>query len=128
MASTAPPVKTSPPPGALADWLRLGRQGPRAGGDRPGAHRAQPEPILEANALDLEAGRGRRLSDALLDRLALDTGRIAAMAAGVRKIAALPDPVGEVIDGSTLPKRPGAAARCASRSAWWRSSTRRGPM
>ena len=61
------------------------------------------EQILEANARDLEAGEANGLSDALLDRLALDPGRIAGMAAGVRKIAALPDPVGEVIDGSTLP-------------------------
>jgi glutamate-5-semialdehyde dehydrogenase len=61
------------------------------------------EQILEANARDLEAGEANGLSDALLDRLALDDSRIAGMAAGVRKIAALPDPVGEVIDGSTLP-------------------------
>jgi glutamate-5-semialdehyde dehydrogenase len=61
------------------------------------------EQILEANARDLEAGEENGLSDALLDRLALDEGRVAAMAAGVLKIAALPDPVGEVIDGSTLP-------------------------
>src|ERR1700740_1354949 len=61
------------------------------------------EQILEANARDLEAGEANGLSDALLDRLALDEKRIAAMATGVRKIAALPDPVGEVIDGSTLP-------------------------
>ena len=60
------------------------------------------EQILEANARDLEAGEENGLSPALLDRLALDPGRIAGMAAGVRKIAALPDPVGEVIDGSTL--------------------------
>ena len=61
------------------------------------------EQILEANARDLEAGEANGLSDALLDRLALDELRVAGMAAGVRKIAALPDPVGEVIDGSTLP-------------------------
>src|SRR6201985_3805336 len=61
------------------------------------------EQILEANARDLEAGEANGLSDALLDRLALDERRVAGMAAGVRKIAALPDPVGEVIDGSTLP-------------------------
>jgi glutamate-5-semialdehyde dehydrogenase len=59
--------------------------------------------ILEANARDLEAGEENGLSAALLDRLALNRSRIAGMAAGVRKIAALPDPVGEVIDGSTLP-------------------------
>jgi glutamate-5-semialdehyde dehydrogenase len=59
--------------------------------------------ILEANALDLEAGREAGLSSALMDRLALDEARVAAMAAGVRAIAALPDPVGEVIDGHRLP-------------------------
>ena len=60
------------------------------------------EQILEANARDLEAGESSGLSEALLDRLALDERRVAEMAAGVRTIAALPDPVGEVIDGSTL--------------------------
>ncbi len=59
--------------------------------------------ILEANASDLEAGRAGGLSQALLDRLALDERRVADIAAGVRKIAALPDPVGEVIGGSRLP-------------------------
>ena len=59
--------------------------------------------ILEANARDLEAGRDSGLSTALLDRLALDHQRIEAMAEGTRKIAALPDPVGEVIDGFRLP-------------------------
>jgi len=55
--------------------------------------------ILEANARDLEAGREAGLSAALMDRLALDAARIAAMARGVRDIVALPDPVGEVIEG-----------------------------
>jgi glutamate-5-semialdehyde dehydrogenase len=59
--------------------------------------------ILEANARDLDAGREAGLSAALMDRLALDERRIAEMAAGVRKIASLPDPVGEVIDGFRLP-------------------------
>jgi glutamate-5-semialdehyde dehydrogenase len=59
--------------------------------------------ILEANSRDLDAGRENGLSEALMDRLALDAGRVGAMAAGVRKIAALPDPVGEVIDGWRLP-------------------------
>jgi len=59
--------------------------------------------ILEANARDLEAGRASGLSSALLDRLALDPQRIAGIADGARKIAALPDPVGEVIDGFRLP-------------------------
>jgi glutamate-5-semialdehyde dehydrogenase len=61
------------------------------------------EEILEANALDLEAGRDAGLTAALMDRLALDAGRVAAIAGQVRDIAALPDPVGELIDGKRLP-------------------------
>jgi glutamate-5-semialdehyde dehydrogenase len=64
---------------------------------------ARTPEILEANARDLEAGRESGLSSALMDRLALDERRVAAMAAGVREIVALPDPVGEVIDGFRLP-------------------------
>jgi glutamate-5-semialdehyde dehydrogenase len=64
---------------------------------------ARAEEILEANAHDLHAGRESGLSAALMDRLTLTERRIAEMAAGVRKIASLPDPVGEVIDGSRLP-------------------------
>src|SRR5918998_5530411 len=59
--------------------------------------------ILDANARDLEAGREAGLSSALMDRLALDEARVGAMAAGVREIVALPDPVGEVLDGFRLP-------------------------
>jgi glutamate-5-semialdehyde dehydrogenase len=59
--------------------------------------------ILEANARDLDAGRESGLSAALMDRLALTEERIAGMARGVREIVALPDPVGEVIDGGRLP-------------------------
>jgi glutamate-5-semialdehyde dehydrogenase len=55
--------------------------------------------IVDANARDLDAGREAGLSAALMDRLALDGARVAAMAAGVRAIVALPDPVGEVLDG-----------------------------
>src|SRR5437763_14136481 len=58
--------------------------------------------ILEANARDLEAGREAGLSGALMDRLALDVGRVAVIASQVRDIVALPDPVGEVIDGWRL--------------------------
>jgi glutamate-5-semialdehyde dehydrogenase len=64
---------------------------------------ARTPEILEANARDMEAGRESGLSAALLDRLALDEARVAGIAAGVRSIAALPDPVGEVIDGFRLP-------------------------
>ena len=64
---------------------------------------ARTAEILEANARDMEAGRASGLDAALLDRLALDEGRVKAMADGVRAIAALPDPVGEVVDGQRLP-------------------------
>ena len=58
--------------------------------------------ILEANARDMEAGEANDIGAALLDRLRLDEDRIAGIAAGVREIVALPDPVGEVIDGRRL--------------------------
>jgi glutamate-5-semialdehyde dehydrogenase len=58
--------------------------------------------ILEANGRDLEAGRESGLTAALLDRLALDERRVAEIARQVRDIAALPDPVGEVIEGRRL--------------------------
>ncbi|MGH2852873.1 MAG: glutamate-5-semialdehyde dehydrogenase [Solirubrobacteraceae bacterium] len=59
--------------------------------------------VLAANELDVDAGREAEIGAALLDRLALDPARIAAIAAGVRHIAALPDPVGELIEGRRLP-------------------------
>ena len=52
--------------------------------------------ILAANALDLEAAKGT-VSDVMLDRLALSPARIEGMAQGIREVAALPDPVGEVL-------------------------------
>jgi len=58
---------------------------------------AQAELISE-NAKDLEQGKKDGLDDALLDRLALNAERIAGMAEGLRQIAALPDPVGEISD------------------------------
>jgi glutamate-5-semialdehyde dehydrogenase len=63
---------------------------------------ARVDEILEANARDLEAGRESGLSEALMDRLRLDPSRVRAMADGVRAIVALPDPVGEVVDGGRL--------------------------
>ena len=56
---------------------------------------AAPE-ILEANRADLEAARGR-ISDVMLDRLALTPSRLTDMAKGMREVAALPDPVGAVL-------------------------------
>jgi glutamate-5-semialdehyde dehydrogenase len=59
--------------------------------------------LLEANRQDVDAGREGGLNEALLDRLALTPTRVAEMAKGVREIADLPDPVGEVVEGWTLP-------------------------
>jgi glutamate-5-semialdehyde dehydrogenase len=64
---------------------------------------ARTDEILEANARDMQDGRAGGLDAALLDRLALDPARISAIAAGTRAIAALPDPVGEVVEGRRLP-------------------------
>ncbi len=59
--------------------------------------------ILEANAADVEAGREQGLTEALIDRLSLTEGRIAEMAKGVREVAELDDPVGEIAEDWTLP-------------------------
>jgi glutamate-5-semialdehyde dehydrogenase len=59
--------------------------------------------ILPANELDLANGRENGLSAGLQDRLRLDEARLAGLADAVRQIIALPDPVGEVLRGSTLP-------------------------
>jgi glutamate-5-semialdehyde dehydrogenase len=60
-------------------------------------------PVLDANAEDLARGRESGMASGMLDRLALDEKRVAAMAEGLRQVASLPDPVGEVVRGSTLP-------------------------
>jgi len=59
--------------------------------------------LKAANALDMEAGAQAGLSPAMLDRLKLDDKRIAGMAKGLREVAALPDPVGRVLDERTRP-------------------------
>jgi len=56
--------------------------------------------ILAANALDLEAAKGT-VSDVMLDRLQLTSARIAGMAEGIRQVAALPDPVGHILEEHT---------------------------
>jgi glutamate-5-semialdehyde dehydrogenase len=58
--------------------------------------------IVAANAEDLERGRAGGMAQGLLDRLTLDAPRVAAVAGALREIVALPDPVGEVVRGSTL--------------------------
>ncbi|MET4158073.1 glutamate-5-semialdehyde dehydrogenase [Agromyces sp. PvR057] len=65
--------------------------------------RARAAEVIEANALDLEAGRGAGLSTGLLDRLALDVPRIDALADAVLDVIGLTDPVGETLTGRTLP-------------------------
>jgi glutamate-5-semialdehyde dehydrogenase len=59
--------------------------------------------IQQANKQDLDAGRATGLSAAMLDRLALNDKRISAMAAGLLEVAALPDPVGRVLEDRTRP-------------------------
>src|SRR5688572_9392528 len=65
--------------------------------------RKQRAAILEANRSDLQAAAQRAHSDAMMDRLALDGQRVAAMATGIEDVAALTDPVGGVIASSTRP-------------------------
>jgi glutamate-5-semialdehyde dehydrogenase len=59
--------------------------------------------ILEANRADLERARGQGHPRAFLDRLTLTDARVEAMAAGIRQVAALPDPVGETVRGWRRP-------------------------
>jgi glutamate-5-semialdehyde dehydrogenase len=84
---------------AAAGELARSSSGARNGALRRAAAeiRAGRNEILAANALDMERARARGLSKAMLDRLALDEARIEAMAAGIEAIAALKDPIGEVI-------------------------------
>jgi glutamate-5-semialdehyde dehydrogenase len=116
MATTAPPVAaTTAGRRSVAELCLAARKASRALAALPtgtkdaalhaiaDALEARAPEILEANARDMEAGRANGLDAALLDRLALDEGRVKGMADGVRAIAALPDPVGEVIDGQRLP-------------------------
>jgi glutamate-5-semialdehyde dehydrogenase len=64
---------------------------------------ARSADILSANARDMSAAQARGLSAAMLDRLRLDEDRVEAMAAGIRDIVALPDPVGQVMAEWTRP-------------------------
>lgn len=64
---------------------------------------AQAPAILAANALDMAAGRANNMKESMLDRLALTAERIDGMAEGLRQVARLEDPVGNVLDGRRLP-------------------------
>jgi glutamate-5-semialdehyde dehydrogenase len=116
MATTAPPVAaTTAGTRSVAELCLAAREASRALAALPtgtkdaalhaiaDALESRTPEILAANARDMEAGRANGLDAALLDRLALDEGRVQGMAEGVRAIAALPDPVGELIDGQRLP-------------------------
>ena len=105
-------------PGHLADagpQIRRERLAiaPGAGQDRLAGRRAEApcEPgrreLLEANARDIAAAPDYGLNAAAIDRLTLDPERIDEMAAALVEVAALPDPVGEVIASSRPPQRAG---------------------
>lgn len=64
---------------------------------------AKQDEIFAANALDLETGREKGLSGAMLDRLTLTPARVKAMADGCRQVASLPDPIGEIVKGWSVP-------------------------
>lgn len=64
---------------------------------------AHADQILAANAADLDAARAAGTPEAMLDRLALNPQRIDGIAAGLRQVAGLPDPIGEVLRGRTMP-------------------------
>lgn len=64
---------------------------------------ADGKKLMDANAVDMENGRKNHMPEGLLDRLLLNEGRIAQMAEGLRQIAALDDPIGEVL---SMKKRP----------------------
>jgi len=92
-ARTAAQTLATTPTASKAAALRAAAAAIRADGDA----------ILAANAQDIAAAEANGLSGAMLDRLRLDPDRLEAMASGVEAVAALPDPVGDVIDRSERP-------------------------
>ncbi len=103
---------------ALTELGELGRRAKQAAHNLAGASRATKddallrsgealvahrEEILRANAVDVAAARAANESETVIDRLRLDQARIESMAGGLREVAALDDPVGEVVDGSVRP-------------------------
>jgi glutamate-5-semialdehyde dehydrogenase len=102
-------------PGSVEDLARLAREASRelALATRAEKDRAllamaaelesRSDEVLAANADDVRRAEAAQTPPSLIDRLRLDTDRVAAMARGLRDLAGLPDPVGEVVRGSTLP-------------------------
>ena len=82
--------------------------------------------LLEANRQDVEAARAKGIEAAMIDRLTLTPKSVAAMAEGLRQIAQLRDPVGEITDLATGPPAFRSAA-CACRWAWSPSSMKPAP-
>jgi len=76
-----------------------GKEKNRILNDMAEALRANTMNLIEANALDMQAGKDNNLSSALMDRLLLDEGRIEGMAVAIEEISALKEPVGRVLDG-----------------------------
>ena len=74
------------------------------------------ERILEANAVDVAAAEAAGVTATVIDRLRLNDDRIANMAASVRTVAELSDPVGEIVEGR-VPKTAYKSGVCAFRSA-----------
>ncbi|KAB7754136.1 MULTISPECIES: glutamate-5-semialdehyde dehydrogenase [Mycobacteriaceae] len=64
---------------------------------------AAADVVLAANSEDIDAARAAGTAEAMIDRLALNPQRLDGIAAGLRQVAGLPDPVGQVLRGSTLP-------------------------
>ncbi|MDH4139781.1 MAG: glutamate-5-semialdehyde dehydrogenase [Coriobacteriia bacterium] len=59
--------------------------------------------VLEANAKDMEAAKAKNVSPALLDRLELNPTRLKSMSEALKALSLLPDPIGEIVEGHTLP-------------------------
>ncbi|WP_129339717.1 glutamate-5-semialdehyde dehydrogenase [Cellulomonas endophytica] len=117
-AVPAPAGAPSPAPGpedAVREVARRAKVAARALATAPRARKdaalhaladalvAATDEVLAANAEDLGRGRAAGTSPALLDRLALTPERVVGIADALRELAALPDPVGEVVRGQTLP-------------------------
>lgn len=68
-----------------------------------GALETRSAAIIEANARDIERGRENGIAESLVDRLRLDENRVVALASAVREVAALADPVGQIIGGHRMP-------------------------
>ncbi len=92
-AKAAAPLMATASTAAKNEALTLGAE----------ALESEAEAVLVANDRDVAAAREQGISETLIDRLRLDEKRLAAMAAGLRAVAALPDPVGEVVAGDVRP-------------------------